>query len=349
MLINASNLSLVFQGFNTAFNKGAAAARPSHPRVAMTVTSSLSEEKYGWLADIPRIREWLGDRVVRNLSAHGYAVVNKKYENTIGVQLEFIEDDKYGIFTPLLEEMGKQTTEHPDELVFVLLAGGFATACYDGRPFFDTEHPMRQTDGSVASVSNMQSGDGPAWFLLDTSRPIKPLIWQPRTKYIQQHLMAESDENVFWRDEYIYGVRARQRGLRPVAARLCLQGRPVARELRGGAQGHDGAEGRRRPAAQHQAGCAGGAAVPRRRRAAPAQQRHPHRARGQRLQRHHAGRHPERVEGHGRADCQRMADRLTAAPRPCDRLPLPQVVLHEAQPIPFGLGIRQYIPFAIAK
>ena len=66
-----------------------------------------------------------------------------------------------------------------------------------------------QKNDKVVSVSNMQEGTGPAWFLLDTSRAIKPLIFQLRRNYKFVAQNKDTDENVFMRDEYIYGVDAR--------------------------------------------------------------------------------------------------------------------------------------------
>lgn len=106
--------------------------------------------------------------------------------------------------------MGLDAARHPDELVFGLLASGFGTKCYDGQYFFDADHPVGQPGlSSVGSVSNVQAGAGPAWFLLDCSQPIKPLIYQNRIPYNFTALTNDGDENVFMRDEYLYGVRAR--------------------------------------------------------------------------------------------------------------------------------------------
>lgn len=55
----------------------------------------------------------------------------------------------------------------------------------------------------------MQTGSGPAWFLMDTSRAMKPLIYQERIPYKLTALDDDRDANVFFQDEYIYGVRAR--------------------------------------------------------------------------------------------------------------------------------------------
>ena len=66
----------------------------------MLVHSTTSEEHYPWLGDIADLREWIGDRVVNSLALHDYAIRNKKYEKTIGVKRDAVEDDTYGVFGP---------------------------------------------------------------------------------------------------------------------------------------------------------------------------------------------------------------------------------------------------------
>lgn len=205
MIINAGNLQKLFTGFRTVFNEAFAAAASTYERVAMTVPSTTKQETYGWLGQFPKLREWLGDRVIQNLSAHDYSVKNKPFELTIGVDRDEIEDDSYGVYTPVVREMGRAAKMHPDELVFALLAAGFATVCYDGQYFFDTDHP----GAGGASVSNMQAGALTPWFLLDTSRAVKPLIWQTRKPYNFQSMVNPDDEQVFMQKLYRYGVDAR--------------------------------------------------------------------------------------------------------------------------------------------
>lgn len=207
MLINKSNLSQLFNGFNSAFNKGLDGANSHYKDISMTIPSSGSEETYGWLGQLPRLREWLGDRVIKNLVAHSYTVKNKLFEESLSVKRTDMEDDNYGVMSPLFAEMGRVSGEHPDELIFSLLSAGFDTTCFDGQFFFDTDHPVGTND--PVSVSNMQSGANPAWFLLDTSRAIKPLLFQERISYSLTSLTNETDENVFLKDEFLYGIRAR--------------------------------------------------------------------------------------------------------------------------------------------
>ena len=53
------------------------------------------------------------------------------------------------------------------------------------------------------------AGKDDAWYLLCTSRPIKPLIYQNRKKAKFVGLTDEKDPNVFFKKTYIYGADSR--------------------------------------------------------------------------------------------------------------------------------------------
>lgn len=209
MIINRANLSAIFTAIKTSFNKGLKDTTPLWSKVATLVPSTTSTTTYAWLGQFPRMREWLGDRQLKSLALHDYSVKNKKFESSVAISRDDIEDDTYGVYTPLFEEMGYAAKTHPDELVYTLLAAGFNSLCYDGQNFFDTDHPVGNEDNGIESVSNMQAGGGKAWFLLDVNRPIKPIIFQRRRDYAIKAMTKDDDESVFMRDEYRYGVDAR--------------------------------------------------------------------------------------------------------------------------------------------
>ncbi|MFR3319608.1 MAG: Mu-like prophage major head subunit gpT family protein [Sutterella wadsworthensis] len=53
------------------------------------------------------------------------------------------------------------------------------------------------------------AGHDSKWFLLCTSRPIKPLIWQQRKKPKFVSKTQETDDNVFMKKTFLYGVDSR--------------------------------------------------------------------------------------------------------------------------------------------
>ncbi len=209
MIINQSNLSVLFQGYKLVFQQAFDATQSDYLQVAMEVPSTTSKEVYPWLGQTTRFREWIGDRVIQNLSTHDFSIKNKSWENTVSVQKTSVEDDSYGLYKPLIAQLGQDAKTHPDELVFTLLSNAFNTICYDGQYFFDTDHPILNADGSTSSVSNFAGGSGPAWYLLDTSKVIKPFIYQKRSDYQFVSKDKPDDDNVFNKNEYVYGADGR--------------------------------------------------------------------------------------------------------------------------------------------
>ena len=178
----------------------------------MQINNTTAAEEYGWLGQLPGLREWLGDRVVHAIGNHGYTIKNKPFELTVGVPRTAIEDDQYGVYTPLMHEMGRAVEAHPDQLVFGLLKEGRTALCYDGQPFFSATHKVLNDKGKEVNVSNVSddAGSGPSWYVLETRRALKPLIFQNRKSPNFVAITSETDDDVFKRAQYVYGVDARR-------------------------------------------------------------------------------------------------------------------------------------------
>lgn len=209
MLVNPGNLRTLGTGFQALFQGGLGQADADHLRLATVVPSTTGKEEYGWLGKIPNVREWVGDRVVQNMKLHDYAIKNKDWELTIGVDRNDIEDDNLGVYSPLFSEMGMSTGAKAAQLVFDLLKAGFATKCYDGQYFFDTDHPVLDADGAETSVANTDGGVGAPWFLLSVERAIKPILLQSRKPWTFVARDRLTDDSVFDSKEFKYGADAR--------------------------------------------------------------------------------------------------------------------------------------------
>lgn len=209
MDINASTLRSVYTGLSTAFNARLQTTSTLYGTVAMDVPSSTAMNEYPRMDDLPGIREWIGDRLIHDLSASTYIIRNKEFEGTIGVKRSSIEDDQFGFYTTVSAQMGQDAAEFPDQLVWPLWKAGDATLCYDGQNFFDTDHPGFDENGAEASVSNFTAGAGPAWYLVDDTRVIKPMVFQKRKPFKLVPMDRETDPNVFMKGQYLYGVDGR--------------------------------------------------------------------------------------------------------------------------------------------
>jgi len=149
MIVNKSNLTAVFINLKTTFNKAFDAAPSLWEKTTMKVPSGSGQNDYTWLSRFPKMRKWLGDKVIKSLSAYKYTVVNDDYEATVAVDRNDIEDDNIGIYAPQAQEAGFSSKQLPDEIDADLKNNAFENVCYDGQYFYDTDHPV--ADSSVSN------------------------------------------------------------------------------------------------------------------------------------------------------------------------------------------------------
>lgn len=283
MLINKAALVAVFTALKTTFNNAFGAAPSTWQKIAMEVPSNSGQNDYTWLSNFPKMRRWIGAKVVKALAAYKYVVVNEDFEATVEVDRNHIEDDQLGIYLPQAQMAGYSAAQLPDELVYEVVSGGFTKLCYDGQYFYDTDHPV-----GAASVSNKitvalsnatlaaaqasygfartamkkfkdEEGRslnitpnvllvGPAledmarmlltndkladdtpnpfkgtaelvvdgriqsdteWHLLDTTKPVKPFVYQPRKRPVFVSQTNPEAEDVYNLKKYKFGAEAR--------------------------------------------------------------------------------------------------------------------------------------------
>lgn len=209
MEVTAANLQILFRGFNGAFQRGVKQIPADYKDIAQVTPSGTLEEEYGWLGEMPNVREWLGPRVLNALKRYGYKIRNRDWETTVEVDRNVIEDDQFGVYGPRFEIMGQSIARGPNTLVYQGLKAGFASPCYDGQFFFDTDHPVLDANGNQITVANTDPtpGGGPSWFLIDTS--MKPMIFQDRKPFSLVAKDRPDDDNVFFTKKFIYGADAR--------------------------------------------------------------------------------------------------------------------------------------------
>ena len=204
MIINSANLQAMYVGFQTIFQQGFGNASTDHQVFTQEVRSTTAIEEYPFLGEDEDLREWVGERVISSIQDHGYQIRNRKFERTVSVSRDKIEDDTYGTYSMRFQRMGMAAGRHPCQLAYDTLKEGFNKKCFDGQYFFDTDHP-----GKGGTQSNTGGGDKNPWFLIDANALAKPIIFQKRRDYELTRLDNMTDENVFMLDEFLYGVSAR--------------------------------------------------------------------------------------------------------------------------------------------
>lgn len=287
MQINQQALDAIFRQFRTDYQNAYEVTEVWAMMVATAIPSSARENTYGWLARIPRMREWVGPRTAVNLRAHDYTIVNRDFELTVEVDRNKIEDDQLGVFRLHTQLMGEQARKHGDDLLTELIQGN--GTCFDGQSFFSTTHPeapgesgsatysndfnlpleadgvnyntvrsamrafngddgkplkvrpsllmvppqleqvarqllnasMVVDGGGSAGVSNVWQGSADLlvvpefaneptrWYLLDTTRAIKPFVWQERKSPEFVSRQSATDPSVFDNKKFLFGVDSR--------------------------------------------------------------------------------------------------------------------------------------------
>lgn len=277
MVVNQSSINNLSIAYTTKFNKAFEETPIFYDRIAMTVPSETRETSYAWMGKTLSMREWISGRMIQALSAYSYTIKNKTFELTTQIPVNDIQDDLYGVYEPIIGEMGLSAKKHPDILLFGLLAKGFKEKCYDGVSFFSDEHPLDEgitqsnigtkklTAASyaearcqmmtikgdnnkslhivpdllvvapqneaiarellfadlIAGCTNVNKNtcellvvpelaDYPKqWYLFSTKRYVRPFVFQLREKPKLICKNKESDDNVFWNDEIVYGIKGR--------------------------------------------------------------------------------------------------------------------------------------------
>ena len=193
-IVGSQKIRALGAAFVSLFNKAMADTKTTWQEVAMVVKSTTSSNDYGWMKDLPNLRKWVGERIVKQIEVGSYSIHNEKYELTLGVSKDDLDDDNLGMYSNIATGIGESIKRHPDQLVWDLLKNGHQEKCLDGQYFFDTDHPV-----AGKTVSNKLGGSGELWTILDTSKSIKPIIFQEREqgKLQQPHYNRKTD-NVEW-------------------------------------------------------------------------------------------------------------------------------------------------------
>lgn len=129
-------------GLRSEFFQRYDATQTHFGELATRIPSTKDRESYKWLGSIPRMREWGTGRLARGVRTESYDLVNQKYESTLEIDRDEIDDDQTGQIRIRVNELALRAATHKDFLISQLLING-ATAgflAYDGQTFFADAH-----------------------------------------------------------------------------------------------------------------------------------------------------------------------------------------------------------------
>lgn len=209
MDLTPESLLKLFQGYKKHFQQGfteLGADAELYKQFCTVVPSSTAVEVYPYLGQLAQMREWIGERVIHGLEAGEFSIKNRKFELSYGVNRDAIEDDTHGLFGPMFEGFGRSSAEHPNVLATQMLVDN--PKCYDGGTLFGS-HTLLDEKGKSVQVSNDIGGNGQAWYVMDLTRSLKPVIFQKRRDYAFRALTSLDSDSVFNSDVFKFGVDAR--------------------------------------------------------------------------------------------------------------------------------------------
>lgn len=121
--------------------------------------SDSDAESYAWMGQVAALREWVGARVFKDVSDVKYTLTNKKYEGSLAVPRENIEDDKLGWVPLAVRQLATRAMNHPIKLVLDALTAGETGTCYTGEAFFANSHAARGEQTAAQDNLLARTGD----------------------------------------------------------------------------------------------------------------------------------------------------------------------------------------------
>lgn len=139
MDINSANLEALRKTYNTLFQQGLSFTPPvGIDFLFRDFPSTTAANFYAWMEQIPGFREWVGDRIFKNIRSQKFEILNRPWEDSVSMAKDEIEDDQFGVYSPMVQMMGEAWTLLKYKLVLEVLY--LNALCFDGKAFFANDH-----------------------------------------------------------------------------------------------------------------------------------------------------------------------------------------------------------------
>lgn len=144
------------KGLQATFLAGLDAWPAQYKQLCTIVPSKADKEKFAYLGAPPAMREFVGPRHLKRLSETDYTIVNKKWEASLRIDQDDLDDDQTGGLDMRIAQMAEYAERHKDELVLgTAVKDGNSTACYDTQYFYDTDHADPEAEYTTAQDNDL--------------------------------------------------------------------------------------------------------------------------------------------------------------------------------------------------
>lgn len=147
---------LTERGMKATFLAALEAWPSQYKKLCTVVPSDGASEKFPWLGAPPAVREFIGPRHLARIAETTYTVYNKKWEASLRIDQDDIDDDQLGALNIRIQQMAEYFERHKDELVMgTTIPGGTAALCYDGQYFYDDDHSDPEATYTTSQDNNL--------------------------------------------------------------------------------------------------------------------------------------------------------------------------------------------------
>lgn len=139
------NPTLFYEGIRSLFFNIYDTTQADEYMPFTTVTqSNKADETYAGIGTIPMMREWKDEREVLGLKGlFTYKIINKKYELTMGVKRDELDDEQYGLIKQRIGDIAVEAKRFVNRTVMSDLIPNAATNLgYDGKAIFADDHDL---------------------------------------------------------------------------------------------------------------------------------------------------------------------------------------------------------------
>lgn len=222
-MLNADILKVLWLELNSQFNGAYQSGEDTECGPWVTKMNLTTESmRFDFLGDDHEFRKWAGQRTFHQIRSFKYQVSYEDFEDGLRVLRRDIINNTISGASFSAKSLGLAAKRLAPRLCAEALDNGAdsTSLCYDGQPFFDTEHPVGDGD-DITLVSNFiggsgsdgsGSGDGGAvsspWYMMDLSRAIKPIISLEREAVRFYSFTNLEDPNVFNNKEFLFAADA---------------------------------------------------------------------------------------------------------------------------------------------
>lgn len=159
MAITPANFQIFVTTGSTMVREAYSSAPVSYPEFTTTVPLETENYEDGWIGRMPVVREWVGPRIVNEPAPQTYLAATQLFELTYGFDRFKLDDDKLGVYYPILSDLGLQWKRWPEfQIRNFLENSGNQTGArqngLDGLTNFNTAHPIDLYNASAGTYSN---------------------------------------------------------------------------------------------------------------------------------------------------------------------------------------------------